>query len=145
MYCLKLLEGGILPIRFIIISERLGYLQVILKKENSSLVKQVLQKQLDEPHIKQDWIFQALDDLKQLELTLSFEDISQMSKYKFKKVVKKACHKAAFDYLLAMKEQLSKGSEICYGERDGIYAVMTTNRPVVLFAIFNIQTIHPIH
>ena len=37
-----------------------------------------------------------------------------MSKYKFKKVVKKACHKAAFDYLLAMKEQLSKGSEICY-------------------------------
>ena len=30
-------------------------------------------------------------------------------------------------------------------ERDGIYAVMTTNRPVVLFAILNIQTIHPVH
>ena len=52
--------------------------------------------------------------MKQLELTLSFEDISKMSKYKFKKVVKQACHKAAFNYLLVTKEQLSKGSEIHY-------------------------------
>ena len=42
-------------------------------------------------------MFQTLDDLKRLELTLSFEDISQMSKYKLRKDVREACYKAAFD------------------------------------------------
>ena len=39
-----------------------------------------------------------------------------MSKYKFKKIVKEACHKFAFCYLLEQKTKLSKGKQIQYNE-----------------------------
>ena len=52
-YILMLLEGGLIPIRYLIISRRLNYLQNLLKSDNSCLAKQVLNKQSDKPY-KQD-------------------------------------------------------------------------------------------
>ena len=57
-----------------------------------------------------------LKDLKDLNICLSFEEIEQMSKYKFKKIVKEACNKFAFCYLLEQKTKLSKGKQIQYNE-----------------------------
>ena len=109
-YILMLLEGGLIPIRYIIISRRLKYLQNLLKSENSSLAKQVLTKQSDNPN-RQDWITQVLSDLKEFQIFLSFNEIEQLSKYKFKKIVRQACNKTALKYLLTEKEKLSKGNK----------------------------------
>ena len=48
------LECGLLPIRFIIQSRRLNFLQYILKEEKSSLINQFLQAQLMSP-TSGDW------------------------------------------------------------------------------------------
>ena len=45
---------------------------------------------------------------------MTFQDIEQLSKYKLKKMVRDACHKFAFEYLIKQKEQLSKGKQIWY-------------------------------
>ena len=38
----------------------------------------------------------------------------KLSKYKFKKIVKQACYKSAFEYLLCEKKNLSKGENLEY-------------------------------
>ena len=63
---------------------------------------------------KQDWSNQILEDLKELEISLSFNEIEQQSKYMFKKLVKQACFKAAFRYLFNEKQKLSKGANLEY-------------------------------
>ena len=112
-YVLMLLEGGMLPIRYIIISRRLSYLQTLLKSDPSSLAKQVFLEQCKNMN-KQDWSNQILEDLKELEISLSFNEIEQQSKYMFKKLVKQACFKAAFRYLINEKQKLSKGANLEY-------------------------------
>ena len=81
-YVLMLLEGGLWPIHVIMKSRRILYLQSILQKEESALVKQVFLKQC-ESAIRQDWVNIVLNDLQDLDIHLSFHDIKEMSKYKF--------------------------------------------------------------
>ena len=52
------------------------------------------------------WVLSCLDDLKTLEI--AFEGIKDLSKKKFKKIVKQAMKKSAYNYLIAEKEKLSK-------------------------------------
>ena len=53
-------------------------------------------------------------DLKDLNINLSFSEISELSKQSFKTMVKKACKETCFQELLAEKQKLSKGKEIPY-------------------------------
>ena len=108
-----LLEGGLWPIRVILKSQRVMYLQCILQKEDTALVKQIFQKQC-EFSLRQDWVNTVSKDLEDLNLNLSFKDIADMSKYKFKKIVKEACQKFAFKYLIEQKNKLSKGKNLIY-------------------------------
>ena len=73
-YILMLLEGGMLPIRHVIISKRLNYLHNLLKNEPSSLAKQIFDQQCETMQ-KQDWIYQILKDLNEFDIFLSFEEI----------------------------------------------------------------------
>ena len=61
---------------------------------------------------KGDWIHDVKKDLKEFEITLSFEEISVISKKHFKLMVKKACKKACFKSLELERENQSKGREI---------------------------------
>ena len=112
-YCLMLLEGGLLPIKHIIISRRLNYLQNLLKSDSSSLSKQVFLEQCKKPN-KQDWATQILKDLDEFQISLTFNEIENLSKYQFKKIVKKASYKSAFKYLIGEKEKQSKGENLNY-------------------------------
>ena len=73
-YSLMLLEGGLLPIKHIIISRRLNYLHNLLKSDPSSFAKQVFIEQQKTPK-RQDWTSQILKDLSELEISLSFDEI----------------------------------------------------------------------
>ena len=90
------------------------------------LVKQVFNEQKSNPK-KGDWIKLVESDLKKLKITLSYEDISSMTKASFKKLVKEATEKCALRYLkLHIK---SKGKEIKYNEIE----MKKTILPVFLF------------
>ena len=52
------------------------------------------------------WAQMVQDDLKELNLEINAEEISQLSKHKFKKILKKQIITAAFNYL--MKKNISE-------------------------------------
>ena len=94
--------------------KRLGYLHHLLTLEEESLVKVVFQK-LKNTNTK-SWINIVSEDLKELEINLTFDEITRMSKEKFKTVVKSACEKACFAELVEEKKKLKKGKENTYSE-----------------------------
>ena len=77
-YVLMLLEGGLLPIRHIIIMRRLNYVHTLLNMENSSLAKQVFQEQLKNPN-KNDFSIQIQQNLIEFDIKLTFEEIEKIS------------------------------------------------------------------
>ena len=70
--------------------------------------------QLRDP-IEDDWCLTVQDDLQQLNISISFDEIKSLKKEKYKSIVKEAIEKKAFQDLLQMKENHSKGKEIVYG------------------------------
>ena len=52
--------------------------------------------------------------MEHLNITYSFKDISEMSKMRFKKVIKSCCDTANFKNLIDKKQSLSKGKELSY-------------------------------
>ena len=71
--------------------------------------------QMNEP-CRNDWVLTVQSDLELLELDYNFEEIKCLKKRKWLKIVKEACKEKAFDNILDEKDELSKGSEIQYGE-----------------------------
>ena len=102
------------PLRFIIIRKRLLYLQHILKQKESSLVRQFLMTQSINPR-KKDWVTTIKEDLKHLEINLTFEQIEDMGKSTYKRYIKKKTKEFAFRYLIEKKTRRNgKGKELIY-------------------------------
>ena len=108
---LKYLELGIQPIRFEIIKRKLLFLHYILKQDKQSMIYKVL-KATEEKPIKNDFVNSWKDDLKKIGLTLA--EIENISKQKFKNIVKKKVKMLAFNYLIEQKNSQSKAKDINY-------------------------------
>merc|ERR1712105_196213 len=102
---------GHIPARFAIKKARLLFLKAILEESQESFIYKFLILQLQNP-TKGDWASTCIQDLKDLEICLTFEEIKKMSKNQLSKLVKKSIQKKALEYLL--QKQRSKGSEIYY-------------------------------
>ena len=111
--CLMFLELGILPVQYVIQKKRLGYLHHLLTAGVQSLAKQVFDKQTENGS-NGTWVNLIVKDLANLKLNLSFDQISNLSKQRFKALVRNACMELCFKQLLSDKFKLSKGSEITY-------------------------------
>lgn len=114
------LELGTIPIRFVIKSRRLMFLQYILKQDKDSLLHKFFSTQSNYPQ-RGDWVLQIIQDLNEVNLNLTFSEISEMSKYAFKSLVNKAIKQLAFNWLLSEKNRprsstLPKGSELNYNQ-----------------------------
>ena len=110
---LLLLELGLTSVEYIIKRKRINYLQNLLQSESSSISKKVFLKQVSDK-IKGDFVSLVLKDLEECNITFSFNDIEQMSKRKFKCIVRDATNEACFKLLIKEKLKGSKGSEISY-------------------------------
>ena len=110
---LFLLELGICSIDFILKKKRVLYLFHLLTVGGTPLVKQVFNQQLEKQTVG-DWTQTVKNDLKVLNINLSFSQIASLSKQKFKTLVRASTLRACFQYLLSEKQKLSKGSEIEY-------------------------------
>ena len=94
-------------------SKRINYLHNLLTSSLSSLARDVLLRQCEDP-IRGDFVSLVKRDLTDFKIDLSFKDIMSYSKVKFKMIVKQACDSAFFVKLLDEKSQVSKGKEIIY-------------------------------
>ena len=89
------LEMGCLPIRFIIKSRRLMFLQYILQQKENSLILNFFKAQNKNP-VRGDWSDQIKSDMKEINLQLTLEEIKSLSKESFRLKLKKVIYTAAF-------------------------------------------------
>ena len=76
------LETGLLPIRYIIKQRRLCYLSHILSRDKGELISKVYYAQKRKPG-KNDWAVTVENDIKEIDLNLSENEIRLMKKNKF--------------------------------------------------------------
>ena len=94
------LEVGQYPARFEIKKMRLLYLKYILEQDEESTLKKFLMLQIREPS--------SADDLKELNITLSFETIQLMTKYEFTRILKEKIKENALIYLTGKRGKKRK-------------------------------------
>ena len=107
------LELGQIPARFDIFKLRLYFLKDILNQEEDSLMFKFLQLQIQNPS-KGDWASSCKENLKDLDLELSFDEIKTMPTTKYKRLVSAKLKPLAFTYLMSRRGE--KGKEIQYKE-----------------------------
>jgi hypothetical protein len=90
---------------------RLLYLKYILEQDEESTLKKFLMLQIREPN-RGDWASTCADDLKELNITLSFEAIQLMTKYEFTRILKERIKENALIYLTGKRGE--KGKEMDY-------------------------------
>ena len=86
------LELGLVPFREIIRRRRLGFLHYILTEEKDSMIFKFFESQRKNKTSK-DWVTTVLEDMKKLNLDMSFEEIGNMKKSVFLKIVKRKTEK----------------------------------------------------
>ena len=96
------LETSQLPIKNIIASRRILYLQNILRRHEDELVRRVYCAMKNSP-LKGDWSNTVNQDMETIGVTLSEEEISQMSKSAFKTILKSKMRQHVFDELNNIK------------------------------------------
>ena len=107
------LEAGHAPARFEVKKIRLLFLQNILHENPESQINRFLKLQYENP-TKGDWASSCVQDLKDLDIDISLEEIKTLPKTHFCKLLKKSIQVKALEYLLS--KQRSKGQEIHYPE-----------------------------
>jgi hypothetical protein len=107
------LEMGCLPIRYIVKKRRIMFLHYILHQENESLLQRVFYAQRTNP-VRGDWFLTVKEDLRELEIDLSLEKISEMSESSLQKLLKSKVDGKALEFLNNGKK--SKTSHISHKE-----------------------------
>ena len=107
------LESGNIPIRFILMSRRLNFLHYILNQPTDSLLRNVFDAQVDNP-IGGDWVTQVEMDIRDLKLSLTFDQIKTIPKEQFKKLVKEKVKIRSFEFLTRIQATHSKSKNIVY-------------------------------
>ena len=123
------LAVGHTPARFEIQKMRLLYLKYILEEDDTSLLNKFFKLQLQFP-TKGDWVTTCMNDLKELNIQNSLEEIKTMSKHSFTKMLKENGRKNAFKYLLSKKG--SKGKENSETELSMAEYLLPTNRALTI-------------
>ena len=113
-YDLICLELGLEPIRFIIMRRRLMYLQHIMKQKESSLIKNFFLTQMKSLK-KKDWGKTIIEDLKHLEVNISYKEIEHIPIETYKTLIKRKIKYMSLKYLLSKRNNRNgKGMELTY-------------------------------
>ena len=85
----------------------------ILNEDSESLLHKFYKIQARKP-VKNDWSLTIKENLKDLKISLTENEIQNMSKIAFQKIVKESVQTAAFEYLVKVKDTHSKVAHIFY-------------------------------
>ena len=100
---MKYLELGLYPIRIELMNRSCIFLQYFLKQDNSSMIYQVLKTMWENP-IRNNFVKTCKKYLDVLDISLSIQEIEDMSVWSFKKLVKEKNEIAGFKYLISEKQ-----------------------------------------
>ena len=137
------LEIGQAPARFEIQKIRILYLKYILDQDDDSSLKKFLNLQFQYP-VRGDWASTVVKDLEEFEITLSMEEIKNLTKLQLTKILKNKVKENAFRYL--MQKRGKKGGEISYTKLEmaeyllPYNASLTSEQKCELFAVKNRMT-----
>ena len=137
------LEIGQVPARFEIQKMRILYLKNILDQEDDSSLKRFLNLQFQQP-VRGDWASTVTNDLKEFEITMSLDEIKNLTKLQLTKLLKNKVKENAFRYLMQKRGQ--KGGEISYNKLEmaeyllPYNASLTIEQKCELFAVKNRMT-----
>ena len=115
------LESGKISIRYIVSKRRLMYLWTILKQKDDQLIRKTYNAQQLKP-TRGDWYKMVQDEKSKYSINLTDQQISQMSRYKFKKMVDKNVGSYAFEYLKVKASSHSKSLDILAGVQTQLVA-----------------------
>jgi hypothetical protein len=101
-------ESGCVPIKYILKMRRLMYLHHI-----DELIRKFYEAQKCKLS-KGDWVQTVQENLQELGIHCDDQKISQMSKQRFKKMLKKRIQSAAFNFVMAKKNIHSKMADVEY-------------------------------
>ena len=132
------LETATIPIRFIIASRRLNYLQNILKRDEKEVLLKVYRAQKENP-LPGDFVKLVENDFEVINEKYDEVFLKSMSKKKYKKYIKAKVREAAFKYLMAEKEKRSKVRPIKY-KKFKMQSYITSN----LFSNFEVEFLNKI-
>ena len=107
------LSVGQYPARYEIMKMRLLFMKYILNEDEESLLHKFFMLQLKQP-TRGDWVSTCLNDLNQLKITETFDQIKNIKLAKYQKMIKTRINEAALNYLTS--KQRTKGGEIKYEE-----------------------------
>ena len=88
---------------------RLLYLKYILEQPEESSISKILKLQIEKP-TRGDWASSCQNDIEELNLKLTFEDIKSIKKTKYVQILKEKIREAALNHLL--DKQGKKGREM---------------------------------
>ena len=91
------------------------FLKYILSRDKEELVSKILWAQVKSPE-KNDWCSTVTNDLNDLDMHYSFEDISAIGENTLKELVKQKVTEKALEYLNGIKQNQSKMNNIVYKE-----------------------------
>ena len=91
------------------------FLHHILTRDNNALIKKFFLAQERNP-TRGDWAIIVKKDLEEFGMNMTNEEIAACPKTSFKIKVKEACAKIAFQKLMQLKSQHSKGRELEYNK-----------------------------
>ena len=101
------LESGHIPARFQIYKSRLIFLKYILERDPKSLLYNFLNLQLKFP-TRGDWASSCLQDLKYLEIELKIEEIEEIKRNQFVKIINESIEKNHFNIYNHLEEAKAK-------------------------------------
>ena len=81
--------------------------------KDEAMLHKFFQAQWQYP-VKDDWVNQVKEDLKDFDIDMSFSELKLKSKNSFKKMVKKKMRDYALNYLNTLKEKHSKMDNLSY-------------------------------
>ena len=111
------LETGTIPIRFTLMSRRLNFCRYLLNQDENSLLSEFFRAQCESPTTG-DWVSSVKQDLVELDIDMTFDQIRSYSKDAFKIIVKKHVKAAAFKMLISLQQTHSKAQITKYSELD---------------------------
>ena len=89
------LELGQPSARYDIYKLRRFFLKYILDQEEESMIYKFLTLRIENP-TRSDWASPCVQDLKDLEIQMSFSDIKNMTVNRYKEIVRKKCSEYAY-------------------------------------------------
>jgi hypothetical protein len=123
------LETAQVPVKSVIIVRRLLYLQTILHRHKSEIIRQIYDTMKEDP-LKDDWIHLVSNDISNIGLNLSDDQICSLTKREFKKIVKSKMRSYTHAELERVKKGHSKVKHISHKD-------LKKPQPYLMDAMFN--------